>query len=196
MLVLLLVVFVNFVGIGALIPVLPYTVIETLGLSATTMTLLLASFAFAMFLSNPLLGRLSDHVGRRPVLIFSLMVNVLAHIWFALSTDIVQMFAARILAGLAAGNTGVIQAMIADRVNPGERARYMGLFGAAIGTGFVAGPALGGLLSGLGEGPLHQAPFLLAAGFGTIALLLSLRLNGRATKATASIAANTHYLTG
>ena len=190
MIVLLLVVFVNFVGIGALIPVLPYTVIETLGLSATTMTLLLASFAFAMFLSNPLLGRLSDHVGRRPVLIFSLMVNVLAHIWFALSTDIVQMFAARILAGLAAGNTGVIQAMIADRVNPGERARYMGLFGAAIGTGFVAGPALGGLFSGLGEGPLHQAPFLLAAGFGTIALLLSLRLNGRATKATASIAAN------
>ena len=191
MLVLLLVVFVNFVGIGALIPVLPYTVIETLGLSATTMTLLLASFAFAMFISNPLLGRLSDHVGRRPVLIFSLMVNVLAHIWFALSTDIVQMFAARILAGLAAGNTGVIQAMIADRVNPGERARYMGLFGAAIGTGFVAGPALGGLFSGLGEGPLHQAPFLLAAGFGTIALLMSLRLNERATKATASIAAKT-----
>ena len=194
MLVLLLVVFVNFVGIGALIPVLPYTVIETLGLSATTMTLLLASFAFAMFLSNPLLGRLSDHVGRRPVLIFSLMVNVLAHIWFALSTDIVQMFAARILAGLAAGNTGVIQAMIADRVNPEERARYMGLFGAAIGTGFVAGPALGGLFSGLGEGPLHQAPFLLAAGFGTIALLLSLRLNGSATKATASIAAKTLLL--
>ena len=67
----------------------------------------------------------------------------------------------------------------------------MGLFGAAIGTGFVAGPALGGLFSGLGEGPLHQAPFLLAAGFGTIALLLSLRLNERATKATASIAAKT-----
>ena len=194
MLVLLLVVFVNFVGIGALIPVLPYTVIETLGLSATTMTLLLASFAFAMFLSNPLLGRLSDHVGRRPVLIFSLLVNVLAHIWFALSTDIVQMFAARILAGLAAGNTGVIQAMIADRVNSRERARYMGLFGAAIGTGFVAGPALGGLFSGLGEGPLHQAPFLLAAGFGTIALLLSLRLNERATIATASIAAKTLLL--
>ena len=57
------------------------------------------------------------------------MVNVLAHIWFALSTDIVEMFAARILAGLAAGNTGVIQAMIADRVNPGERARYMGFLG-------------------------------------------------------------------
>ncbi len=190
MLALLLVVFVNFVGIGALIPVLPYAVIETLGLSATIMTMLLASFAFAMFLSNPLLGRLSDHVGRRQVLIFSLSVNVLAHIWFAASTDIVQMFAARVFAGLAAGNTGVIQAMIADRVKPKERARYMGLFGAAIGTGFVAGPALGGLFSGLGGGPLHQAPFLLAAGFGAVALLLSLRLNESKTKATMPIAAN------
>ena len=183
--VLLLVVFINFVGIGALIPVLPYTVIETLGLSATVMTLLLASFAFAMFLSNPLLGRLSDHVGRRPVLMFSLAVNVMAHIWFALSDDIVHMFAARILAGLAAGNTGVIQAMIADRVEAKDRARYMGLFGAAIGTGFVAGPALGGLFSGLGDGPLHQAPFLLAAGFGVIALILSMRLSESAAAAPA-----------
>ena len=73
--VLLLVVFINFVGIGALIPVLPYTVIDTLGLSATVMTLLLASFAMAMFLSNPLLGRLSDKIGRRPVLIVSLFIN-------------------------------------------------------------------------------------------------------------------------
>ena len=142
---LLLVVFVNFVGIGALIPVLPHTVIEMLGLSATVMTLLLASFAFAMFLSNPLLGRLSDHFGRRPILIFSLLINVLAHIWFAISTDILQMFASRILAGLAAGNTGVIQAMIADRVKAKDRARYIGLFGAAIGASFVAGPALGRL---------------------------------------------------
>jgi len=181
--VLLLVVFINFVGIGALIPVLPYTVIETLGMSATVMTLLLASFAFAMFLSNPLLGRLSDYIGRRPVLVFSLAVNVLAHMWFALSDDIIHMFAARILAGLAAGNTGVIQAMIADRVEAKDRARYMGLFGAAIGTGFVAGPALGGLFSGLGDGPLHQAPFLLAAAFGAIALLLSMRLRESAAVA-------------
>jgi len=174
--VLLLVVFINFVGIGALIPVLPYTVIETLGLPASVMTLLLASFAMAMFLSNPVLGRLSDKVGRRPVLIASLLVNALAHLWFAFSDDIIQMFAARILAGLAAGNTGVIQAMIADRVGAGERARYMGFFGAAIGTGFVAGPALGGLFSGIGGGPLHQAPFLLAAGFSCLALLLSARI--------------------
>ena len=100
---LLLVVFINFVGIGALIPVLPYTVIETLGLSASVMTLLLASFAMAMFLSNPLLGRLSDHIGRRPVLIASLFVNALAHLWFAFSDDIIQMFAARIWRGWRQG---------------------------------------------------------------------------------------------
>ena len=79
----LVVVFINFVGIGALIPILPYTVIETLGLSATVMTILLASFAMAMFLSNPLLGQLSDHIGRRPVLIASLFVSAMAHLWFA-----------------------------------------------------------------------------------------------------------------
>jgi MFS family permease len=93
------------------------------------------------------------------------------------------MFAARILAGLAAGNTGVIQAMIADRVDPQKRAKFMGLFGAAIGTGFVAGPALGGIFSGLGGGAPHQAPFILAAAFGMIALLLSLRIGESAVYA-------------
>ncbi|ADE39365.1 MFS transporter [Candidatus Puniceispirillum marinum] len=174
---LLLVVFINFVGIGALIPILPYTVVDTLGQSATVMTALLASFALAMFVANPILGWLSDRIGRRSVLVVSLIVGALAHIWFAFSNEIFHMFAARILAGLAAGNTGVIQAIIADRVKAEERAKYMGLLGAAIGTGFVAGPALGGLLSGLGDGPLHQAPFLVAAMFSIIAFGLALRLS-------------------
>ncbi len=173
---LLLITFVNFVGIGALIPVLPYTVIENLGYSETVMTALLASFALAMFIANPILGRLSDRTGRRPVLLVSLIIGTAAHLWFALSNDIISMFSARIIAGLSAGNIGVIQAIIADNSKPDERARIMGFLGAAIGSGFVLGPAIGGLLGGLGSGPVHQVPFLVAALFSFIAVCLALRL--------------------
>ena len=174
--VLLLIVGINFVGVGALIPVLPYAVIDTMGMPASIMTLLLASYAFAMFLANPILGRLSDHYGRRRILFISLGIGALSHLWFALSGDILTMFAARIISGFAAGNVGVIQAMIADRSSPEKRAQFMGLFGASIGLGFVAGPAIGGLLGGLGNGTPHQIPFLLAAFVSMAALLLTIRL--------------------
>lgn len=173
---LLLVVFIDFVGIGALIPILPYTVIDELGYSETVMTALLACFSLAMFIGNPLLGRLSDKIGRKPVLMGSLAVATIAHFAFAFSEHILLMFISRIIAGLAAGNIGVIQALIADNTAPEERAKFMGLLGASIGAGFVFGPALGGLLSGLGGGPLHQAPFAIAGTFTIIAFLLCLRL--------------------
>ena len=179
---LLLITFVNFVGIGALIPILPYTVIENLGYSETVMTALLASFALAMFVANPILGRLSDRVGRQPVLLISLTIGTAAHLWFALSNDIISMFAARIIAGLSAGNIGVIQAIIADNSKPEARARIMGFLGAAIGSGFVLGPAIGGLLGGLGSGPVHQVPFLVAALFSFIAVCLALRLKLQSVK--------------
>jgi len=85
---------------------------------------------------------------------------------------------ARIVAGLGSGNTGVIQAMITDRTTPEKRAQYMGLLGAAIGVGFIAGPALGGLLSDIGDGPLYRTPFLLAAGFAGLALVMTFWLKG------------------
>ena len=173
---LLLVVFIDFVGIGALIPILPYTVIDELGYSETVMTALLACFSLAMFIGNPILGRLSDHFGRKPVLMASLAVGTIAHFSFAFSEHIVVLFIARITAGLAAGNIGVIQALIADNTSSDERAKYMGFMGASIGAGFVFGPALGGLLSGVGGGPLHQAPFALAGLFTIIAFLFCLRL--------------------
>ncbi len=179
---LLLITFVNFVGIGALIPILPYTVIENLGYSETVMTALLASFALAMFVANPILGRLSDRVGRQPVLLISLTIGTAAHLWFALSNDIISMFAARIIAGLSAGNIGVIQAIIVDNSKPEARARIMGFLGAAIGSGFVLGPAIGGLLGGLGSGPVHQVPFLVAALFSFIAVCLALRLKLQSVK--------------
>ena len=123
--VLLLIVGINFIGVGALIPVLPYAVIDTMGMPASVMTLLLASYAFAMFLANPVLGRLSDHYGRRRILFISLGISAVSHLWFAMSGDILTMFAARIISGLASGNVGVIQAMIADRSTEENRAQYM-----------------------------------------------------------------------
>ena len=173
---LLMIIFINFVGIGALIPILPYTVIDQLGYSEIVMTSLLASFSLAMFIGNPILGRLSDKIGRKPVLMISLLVNALSHLVFAFSQDIIVLFGARIVAGLAAGNIGVIQAIIADQSRPEERAKYMGFMGAFIGAGFVFGPAIGGLLSGICGGPLHQAPFLLAGLFTLLALALCFRL--------------------
>src|SRR6056300_572729 len=133
---LLLVVFVNFVGVGALIPVLPYAVIDEAGASETVMTLLLASFALAMMIGSPILGRLSDYFGRRRVLLGSILFSVIGHVWFALTTDITMMFVARILAGLASGSIGVIQAIITDTTAPEQRARAMGLLGAFVGFGF------------------------------------------------------------
>jgi MFS family permease len=145
---LLLIVFVNFIGIGALIPVLPYAVIDEAGGSETIMALLMASFAFAMFVGAPMLGALSDRLGRKNVLVVSTFISACGHIGFALTTDLTVMFVARIVAGLAAGNIGVIQAIITDSTSPEDRAKWMGKLGAFIGLGFVAGPALGGLLSG------------------------------------------------
>ena len=90
------------------------------------------------------------------------MIGTVAHLWFALSNDIISMFAARIVAGLSAANIGVIQALL-PIIQAGERARMMGFLGAALAR-FVLGPALGGLLGGIGSGPVHQS-FLIAALF-------------------------------
>lgn len=169
---LLLVVFVNFIGVGALIPILPYAVLDVAGGSETMMALLMASFAIAMFVGAPLLGMISDRVGRRRVLIVSVLVSTCGHLVFALTTDLSVMFLARIIAGLGAGNIGVIQAIITDRTKPEDRAKWMGMLGAFIGFGFVAGPALGGLLSGLG-GAVHTAPFLLASSLSFLGFILS-----------------------
>ena len=160
---LLLVVFVNFVGIGALIPVVPFAVIDVAGGNETLMAWLLASYVLAMFIGAPVLGSLSDLYGRKAILVASILVEAMAHAAFALTSDLALMFAARTVAGLAAGNVSVIRAIITDSTGEADRARAMGLLGVFVGLGFVAGPAIGGLLSGV-AGQVHTAPFLLASG--------------------------------
>ena len=182
---LLLVVFVNFVGIGALIPVLPYAVIDVAGGSETLMAFLMASFSLAMFIGSPVLGALSDRLGRKRVLIGSIFVAAVAHAVFAFSTDLMMMFVARIVAGFAAGNFSVIMAIITDTTSQEERARWMGMLGAFVGLGFVAGPALGGLLSGVG-GEVHTAPFMLAAVLALTGGIISQRTVEESAHATAT----------
>jgi MFS family permease len=182
---LLLVVFVNFVGIGALIPVLPYAVIDVAGGSETLMAFLMASFSLALFIGSPVLGALSDRLGRKRVLIGSIFVAAVAHAVFAFSTDLMMMFVARIVAGFAAGNLSVIMAIITDTTSQEERARWMGMLGAFVGLGFVAGPALGGLLSGVG-GEVHTAPFMLAAVLALTGGIISQRTVEESAHATAT----------
>ena len=166
---LLLVVFVNFVGVGALIPVLPYAVIDEAGGSEFSMAMLMASFALAMFVGSPILGSVSDRIGRKKVLIASILITSLGYLVFALTTNLALMFISRIISGLASGNISVVHAIITDNTKPDQRARWMGLMGASVGLGFVAGPALGGLLSGLG-GAVHMAPFLVASGLAFLGM--------------------------
>ncbi len=168
-----LTILIDMIGFGIVIPVLPIYA-ESFGATAWQNGLLVASFSFAQFLAAPLWGRLSDRIGRRPVLLVSVLATAVGFLLMGLADSLVLLFVARILAGVAGGNIGTAQAYVADISTREERAKAMGLLGAAFGLGFVFGPAIGGVVSAFFG--LH-APFLLAAvmalgNAGLIALLL------------------------
>src|SRR5437870_2945762 len=119
----------------------------------------------------PLWGRLSDRVGRRPVLMASMLAAALAYLWLAVATALWMLFAARAFAGACAGNIAAAQAYIADSTPPEERAKGMGMIGAAFGLGFIIGPVLGGVLAG--NDPVTadvETPAWVAAGLSLLAL--------------------------
>jgi MFS family permease len=151
-------VIVDLIGFGIVMPVLPFWGTE-LGASPTQIGLLLTAYAAAQFLCAPLWGRLSDRIGRRPVLLLTIAGTAAALLLLGLARTLPWLFAARALAGAFAANIGVASAYIADVTPPEERTRWMGLLGASFGVGFVLGPALGGGLSLLG----YQVPMLAAA---------------------------------
>lgn len=151
--------FLDLAGFGIILPVLPYYA-ESFGASPSTVALLATVFSAAQFVMSPVLGRLSDRVGRRPVMLGSIAVAVAAMILLALATHLWMVFAARIVSGMGKANVSTANAYVADRVPPEERARYMGIMGSAIGSGFVVGPAIGGLLS---TPDWPQLPFVVAA---------------------------------
>lgn len=139
-------VFIDFLGYGILIPIIPLYA-EHFGAGEFTIGLLIAAYALMQFLFAPILGRLSDAYGRRPILLGSIAGNAAAYVLFGLAGSILVLFAARVLSGMMAGNVAVAQAYVTDVLEPENRAKGFGVLGAAFGLGLVFGPALGGFLS-------------------------------------------------
>ena len=161
--VLFAVVILDLVGFGIVMPVLPFWAQE-FGAGAAAFGLLQSSYAVAQFVCAPLWGRLSDRVGRRPVLLWTIAGTALAMLATGLAPSLVWLFAARILAGAFAANISVASAYITDVTPPEERTRFMGLLGASFGIGFVLGPALGALLVPFG----HAVPMFFTAGLSAL----------------------------
>jgi len=151
-------VFLDLVGFGIVIPLLPLYA-QRFGAGAVAVAWLLAVYSLMQFLFAPAWGRLSDRIGRRPVLLVGLFGSAAGYLAFGVAGSLPVLFAARALSGVAGANVGVAQAYIADVTRPEERARGMGMIGAAFGLGFIVGPAIGGVLSRWG----FAAPFLFAA---------------------------------
>jgi multidrug resistance protein len=154
-------VFIDLLGFGIVIPVLPFYA-EGTRFNATprTVGLLFASYSIMQLLFSPILGRLSDKYGRRPVLLISIIGTGIGFMILGFATTLWMLFVGRILDGISGGNISTAQAYIADITTKEDRAKGMGLLGAAFGLGFIFGPAIGGILSRWGI----QVPFLFAAG--------------------------------
>jgi DHA1 family tetracycline resistance protein-like MFS transporter len=167
---LFLIVLVDLIGFGLVIPLLPFYALR-FAASPLEVTVLLAVYSLMQLFAAPFWGRLSDRVGRRPVLMVSMAASVAAYFWIGSAGALWMLFAARALAGACAGNIAAAQAYIADITRPEDRAKGMGLIGAAFGLGFIIGPALGGLLAG--NNPLAadvDTPAWVAAGLSSLAL--------------------------
>jgi len=169
--ILFLTVFVDLIGFGIVLPLLPFYA-DRFGASGTEIALLVLSYSAAQLVMAPIWGRLSDRFGRRPILIFGLVGSSLSYLVFAYAATLPLLLLSRVMAGIGGANIPVAQAYIADITPPEKRAGNLGLIGAAFGLGFVFGPALGGVLA-----PLSPAlPGLVAATFCGVNALLALFL--------------------
>ena len=155
---------IDLIGFGIIIPILPYYA-QRLGAGGFGLGALLAVFSAMQFVATAFLGRTSDRVGRRPILLTTMLINALGYMLFAAAHSYAILFIARVVSGFAGGNISAAQAYMADITTPAERSRGMGIIGAAFGLGFVIGPAVGGL-SAHYLGP--SAPGLVAAGLSLV----------------------------
>jgi DHA1 family tetracycline resistance protein-like MFS transporter len=144
--ILFLVVFVDLLGFGMVIPVMPIYA-EHLGASEAATGWLSTGYSLMQFVFAPIWGRLSDRVGRRPVLLLSIAMTALAFLLYGVAASFAVLLVSRLFAGAATANIAIAQAYVADVTTPEGRAKGMGMIGAAFGLGFVFGPAVGGLLA-------------------------------------------------
>jgi DHA1 family tetracycline resistance protein-like MFS transporter len=160
----------DLVGFGMLFPVLArYS--EDLGASPTEAGLLVASFSLAQLVCSPLSGRLSDRIGRKPVLLASLIGTAIGSLLTGLAGSLWVLFAARLLDGASGASVSVAQAAVTDVATPEERPRLLGLLGAAFGVGFALGPAIGGIAALVD----HRLPFFVAAAIAGVNALVAVK---------------------
>ncbi len=144
-----LTIFIDLIGFGIVLPLLPFYA-QDFGATPAAIGLLVAIHPAMQFVFGPIWGRLSDRVGRRPILLLGLVGSGLSYLLFGLATNLTWLIASRIMQGIAGANVPVAQAYIADSTDLADRTRGMGLVGAAFGLGFIAGPAIGGVLVNFG----------------------------------------------
>ncbi|KJV41321.1 tetracycline resistance MFS efflux pump [Brevundimonas sp. KM4] len=162
-------VFINLVGFGLVVPLLPFFA-QSLKAEAWQITLMFSAYSLGQFFAEPFWGRLSDRIGRKPVLLMTLIANALGYLMLAFVPNIWLAIAVRLFTGLGAGNISTVQGYVADVTPPEQRAGRMGLIGAAFGLGFIVGPWLGGLLTQPQLGRLgYQLPIFLAAALAAVA---------------------------
>lgn len=151
-------IFIDLMGFGILIPLLPSFASKELGITDLGIGVVVAVYSFMQFIFNPALGKLSDRIGRRPVILATQLLTASSYLLFSFSTSFLILFVSRVIGGLGGSNIGVAQAYIADITTKKDRAKGMGIIGAAFGLGFVFGPLAGAFLSTYGYA---------AAGFGS-----------------------------
>lgn len=166
------VIFIDLVGFGIVIPILPLYA-ERFGASPLTIGVLLGIYSLMQMIFAPILGRWSDRIGRRPLLLVSMIGSALGFLLMGLAQALPLLFIGRIIDGITGGNISTAQAYIADVTPPKERSRGMGLIGAAFGLGFIFGPAIGGVMSHFSlSAPLFFAAALAAANAAAIYFFL------------------------